>query len=447
MSLFSCLCNMQGNHIISVNHMQHETLLSRFNVFWAIILFYLIPIAGISAYNALGANNYNAWKVLSLGLLLCSLGTIAFYWLMSHWETEWRQSPQQDSVKAAAQTDEVLSSDISEEVSSPNFPSPTETEEYRSLACSLEVAQQSSQKLQGDIDFLTKDLDQLSVEKENLTNELLKISHENEQKDQEIDTLRVEINECRSSTHKQLEEQQAYIRDLQELIAEQKLLTEKKQQQVNLLETKVNDLTNQIKTLLQRAETNTSSFYTDSQSPNSSPSSLPTLSLSHEENDDFISNPEQQIRTTEEASQQLKRCLDIAQKLTGSHRFNNQFNAFIDSPADSFTLDLRRLCDALRSENNSAILLYSPKENQLLFANNQIKSLTGWSPEKFIQSFTEIVSSEDPWRQGIANLSIRSETQVKLSLKSKTGQEITLNGNLGMIPTGIFRQHAICVLY
>ncbi len=119
----------------------------------------------------------------------------------------------------------------------------------------------------------------------------------------------------------------------------------------------------------------------------------------------------------------------------------------LDSPADSFALDLRRLCDSLRSENSCTILLYSPKENQLLFANNQIKTVTGWSPDKFVQNFSDIMQDEAPWRQGIASLTMRSEAKVDLTFKMKSGQDISVHGLLGLIPTGIFRQHIIAVLY
>jgi hypothetical protein len=156
---------------------------------------------------------------------------------------------------------------------------------------------------------------------------------------------------------------------------------------------------------------------------------------------------EKQIRTDEEASQQLKRCLDIAQKFTVSNRFNSQINTFLDSPSDSFALDLRRLCDSLRSEKNSTVMLYSPKENKLLFVNNQVRALTGWSPEKFVQSFQTILYDDSTWKQGISSLSMRSEAQVKLSFKAKTGQDVTANAHLGMIPTGIFKHHTIAIVY
>ena len=211
---------------------------------------------------------------------------------------------------------------------------------------------------------------------------------------------------------------------------------------VGILETKVNDLTYEIKTLLKLAESHVSSISNTYQNTQDHEETTP------QHTEKVAAQPQDfQIQTSEEASQQLRKCIDIAQKITGSHRFGGQLHSLINSPIDSFTLDLRRLCDTLRSENNSCVLLYSPKESQLIFANNQIKSLTGWSPEKFTQAFFDIVQNTNEWKQSLASLSMRSEAQLNLSLKTKWGHEIAVHGQVGIIPTGIFRHHAIAVLY
>ena len=45
------------------------------------------------------------------------------------------------------------------------------------------------------------------------------------------------------------------------------------------------------------------------------------------------------------------------------------------------------------------------------------------------------------------SLAMRSEAQIQLGIKAKAGNDIIVQSHLGMIPTGIFRQHAIAVLY
>jgi hypothetical protein len=83
----------------------------------------------------------------------------------------------------------------------------------------------------------------------------------------------------------------------------------------------------------------------------------------------------------------------------------------------------------------------------MLFASNQIKTLTGWSPEKFAQNFSEILLDESEWKRGVSSLAIRSEAQIKLQLKTRFGPNLEVNASLGMIPTGIFRNHTIAVVY
>jgi len=211
------------------------------------------------------------------------------------------------------------------------------------------------------------------------------------------------------------------------------------------LETKVGDLTHEIKTLLHFAETRSASLLTDHQASPTLQESPPSVKV--EASFEPSLSIENSTQTTQEASQQLKNCLDMAQKIKGSQRFGSQIYSFLDSPADSFSLDLRRLCDRLRSETQSMILLYSPKDNQLLFASNKIKILTGWSPEKFAQIFFEILKDESEWKQGIDTLAMHNEAQIQLQLKTKSNQILIANAMLGLIPTGIFRNHIIAVLY
>ena len=99
-------------------------------------------------------------------------------------------------------------------------------------------------------------------------------------------------------------------------------------------------------------------------------------------------------------------------------------------------------------ENGSAIVFYSRKDNKVLFINNQSRNLLGWSPDKFVQSFNDIVDpSREAWKQGITSLAIKNDVQVSLKMKSKTGPQVEVQALLGIIPTGIFRHHILGVLY
>jgi len=392
------------------------TSFSRYRLLWIITLCYLLPLIAICAYPLINSGSTPNWDTLSIGLLLSCIGSLIIFWMMSRLE----------SVVYHPKIKAVL---IPQDASSTNTPNPltfVEIEKYTSATQS--------------IDNLQKRNEELDLELETLNQQLKEMALKHEQADMQVRHATLELEDHHQSTFQQLEEQQQQILALQNTIAEQKSQLDKRNQQMGTLETKVGDLTYEIKTLLKLAESHSSSL---SDLEESSPSS----SVLPDEEERPNTQTEKMISRPEEASNQLKRCLDIAQKITGSQRFNSHVNPLLNSAADNFTLDLRRLCDSLRSENSCTIILYSPKNNQILFVNNQIKTLTGWSPEKFTQHFPEILQDPSSWKQGITNLATRSEAQVKLTLKTRSGQETLVSGHLGLIPTGIFRQHAIAVLY
>lgn len=391
---------------------------SRHTIMWAVILCYLLPFIGLSAYGALASHALKNWNLLSLGLLFSSMGSLAIFLLLTRWERAWS-----DHLSTSQETA------IPEEIPLSPYTQAAPQEQIVSEQA-LKETQQTNNKLASDIETLLEELRQLGMEKERFQQQAQKAGSE--------------LEACKLAAYHELDQHKAYINDLQSSLAEQKGLIDKKQQQITLLETKVSDLTYEIKTLLQIAERHSETLSSSIQESDYTYSVAATLP----ESDLSDTQYEKQVHTAEEASRQLKRCLDIAQKITGSNRFNSQMSSFLDSPADSFALDLRRLCDTLRSESNSTILLYSPKENQALFANNQVKTLTGWSPEKFVQNFNEILdNSLQDWRQALSSLAAKNETTIKLSIKNKNGQNIDVHSHLGLIPTGIFRNHAIAVIY
>lgn len=417
--------------------MKWITSKSRYAILWAVIVCYLVPFIGLSAYSALVARAANSLHLLAVGLLLSAVGSLAMLWLLWLWQKMWRLSPPPASAPV-----QPLPAQPDEEVIEDSFPFSQEiVEEKIELEGLLQEMQEANLQLQLKLEEFSK---QAQDEKRQL--EL-----ERERHQQQAEQAFAELDALKQSSYAQLAQQKNMIAELQEVIAENKASAEKKQQQISQLETKVSDMRYEIRTLLHLAEAHQEPDFAEpppveaADAHHTRPPPMPDFPF---DDDVFNAVPEKQICTGAGASLQLRRCLDIAQKITGSNRFRGQLTSFLDSPSDGFTIDLRRLCDSLRSENNSCILLYSPKENQLLFANNQVKALTGWSPEKFVQDFFDILQdSAREWRQGLSSLSMKSEAQIKLSLKTKNGQDIAVRAHLGLIPTGIFRQHAIAVLY
>lgn len=358
--------------------MEKKTQNARYTIVLILLLCYLLPLVGLTLYATTITPASELWNVLSIGLALTFFCSLAIFWAIAS----------------------QVNTDVPREISTPPAP---QKNEYIEL---YQDAMKQNESLQEQIE-------KIKVESEGL--------HANTQAIQE------QLEEQKRAAVKQLQQQQTQIRELQGTIADQKSLLEKKQQQISQLDTKVNDLTYEIKTLLQLAEAHTSILNSEPKEPATQES---------------YSN-ERQIQNEDDASSQLKHCVDIAQKMTGS----SHFGSYTDSRLDTFSIDLRRLGDNLRTENGCAILLYSPKENQLLFANPQIKTFTGWSPDKFIQNFHDLIHNNDTWQRTISSLSMRNEASIQLGVKTKSGGETDLHGQLGVIPTGIFKHHVIAVLY
>lgn len=401
---------------------------SRHNILWTVILCYLFPFIGLSSIGAFMGRAPKNWFLLCIALLLSSIGSLIIYWILAKWESSFRTSENVFVNKAEILPNPVPSPIISEESSAQQI-SAVPSSEIIAAEKALQELKEVNIQLQSDIGSFVSELQHLEKEKE--------------QSQQCLNKVLADLENYKQTCLQQQEQYKIYINELQDQLAEQKQQAEKKQYQISHLETKVGDLTYEIKTLLKIAERHLESddtvFGEQNMFSDNSSSSL-------EESSEF--GAEKPISSSESASIQLKRCLDIAQKITGSNRFNTQISSFLDSPADSFTLDLRRLCDTLRSENNSTIVLYSPKENQPLFVNNRIRETTGWSPEKFIQNFGDIIQdSMHEWRQGLSSLALKPETAIQLSLKTKSGPNVTVKAHLAFIPTGIFRHYAIAVLY
>lgn len=393
--------------------MKQESSFSRYDLIWMIVLCYLLPLISLIAFSSFYTPQFSDWHAMSMGLMLAAFGTLILFWRISRLEKMRISDPCSDTLKTSYNNPDSEDKPI------------IDFQEYDLTKRSLDEAQQMQIRLLSEIDILNEEIAKLSSSKTEILNAK--------------ERLEEELDSSKLSTKNQMEKQQTYIRELQRTIVDQKTHVEKKQQHILQLETKVGDLTNEIKTLLQFAEARTNSLLSNEIREPITESVQP-LPLEEFSIDNYI-------KTTQEASIQLNHCLDIAQKIKGSQRFGSQIYSFLDSPADNFSLDLRRLCDRLRGEAESTILLYSPQDSQLLFCSNRIKSLTGWSPEKFSQNFLELLTNELEWKQGISSLMMRSEADIELQLRTRSGSPLKAKAVLGIIPTGIFRDHVIAVLY
>lgn len=313
---------------------------------------------------------------------------------------------------------------------------------FGSIAMFLELKNKESKKsilepsLESIEEHKDEDLKKYEDIESDLKEEIMFRNEEIQKLVQERDLERAEkerIKEDQSLQRQILEEklEEELIKNLHllENMSSLKTLLDKKQEEIDRLGGKIHDLTFEIKTLVQIAE------FSEEEKPE------PVQPI-------FLKTEPPFFEQSPDAKRQLRRCLDIAQKITGSYHIGGYQSRFRDMALDNYALDLRRLCDSLRSEKGAAVMVYSPKESKLLFINNHVKTLFGYSPEKFMQDFESIVQEGmGEWKKIISQLALISETKTSLIIKNKNNEDVVIQCLLGMIPTGIFKNHVLGVLF
>lgn len=431
----------------------------------ALIVFYLIPLLFFSWYSVSQMSLQKSWSLISLGLLLITICTFILMLLFYYWEQSIHSKPVATLIplqqpyytppeKEAKVTllDPALTFDHPSSIETTSFTGSKEgTKDLNLLQESLK--EQSEQ------------IDQLTCALESKEQELHKLTEENQQLLLDVQQVTQDFSDYKLFSEEQLKQKQYQLTNLQQTLEDQRSEMEKRQEQIYQLDTKVHDLSYEIKTLLYlnqdelavakpspspkssaalKAEESFVPYYQGTFAENIEPVSTHHETFS-EEPFDISENP---IKSPAEASQLLKKCINNAQKLTGANYYSNESSRYREFSSSYFAIDQRRLFESLRSEASALIVVYSQKELKVLFVNNQSKNLLGWSPEKFVADFSSIMQEGlNDWKKALSLLTNAPESQVRLLAKTKQGQEIVLNCHLGLIPTGLFRNYVIGVLY
>ncbi len=271
------------------------------------------------------------------------------------------------------------------------------------------------------------ELESLVIELETKVNELTKTLQEknfiSEGLEEELEQLRQQLQECKTELIAKDEEFRIKKDDLEQQMHQ-------KQQILEQLETQIHDLRYEIKTLLQLTEVDYSRFVMEQpKEDTSAPSShTPFYGV---------------VKREEEAKALLKRCLEVAQKISSGYRASSQ-----NLGGDPSALELRRLTDALKEQSGALVLLYDPSERRMLYASKESKNMLGWAPESFAHQFVEIAEEGLAfWETAVSQLSAKPQSSLVMGLKTKGGDELAFNAILGSISVGIFRSYAIAVLY
>jgi len=422
----------------------------RHSLFAAIVICYLMPLLFFTSYSIGLMSRHKSWSILTIGLLLVGGGTFFLMLCLYYWEQA-IQEKKGDPLARIRQLAFYPSGQSENKVTSLesllNF-SPLHDESIRETVHEI-------QQLKTHLKEAQEQKNQLMEVLEHKKSEQQRLEEESKQAQTKVQQVAQDFSDYKLFSEEQLKQKQLQLASLQQMIEDQRTEMEKRQEQIFQLDTKVHDLSYEIKTLLYLHEEETAPvtskatqlFKEDSFRAPSVVQPQETI-VNQKVDEEAIVSTETPIHTATEAVNLLKKCINIAQKLTGANYYGNEVSRYRDFSSSHYAIDQRRLFDSLRSETSGMIVVYSQKENRLLFVNNQVKVLLGWNPDKFIADFSSILQEGlTDWKKALSTVAQATDSQVHLLAKTRNGQEMLLNCHLGIIPTGLFRHYIIGVLY
>lgn len=426
----------------------------------AVVIFYLIPLLFFSILSMTIMPHYKSWTLFSLGLLLAVIGTFALTLLLYYWEQSVGGSKKELSQLFSLPAQDYSSTGSENKVTSldpsMDFEPPFSTEAH--AQADPQVSTKELNLLETALKANQEQQEQLAKALEMKSQELEAQVEENKQLELKAFQIAQDFADYKLFSEEQLKQKQLQLTALQQMIDDQRTEMEKRQDQIYQLDTKVHDLSYEIKTLLylneeEPPQVRFPSMFKEPEAPHAfAKGALPAAQEQTSGASQAVSHEayasENPVRTPLEASALLRKCINMAQKLTGANYHGNESSRYREFSTSYYAIDQRRLFDNLRGEPGALIIVYSQKENKLLFVNNESKTLLGWSPEKFVADFSSIVHEGiNDWKKALSMLANASDSQARLLAKTKQGQEIVLNCQLGAIPTGLFRNHVIGILY
>lgn len=387
-----------------------------FSLGLGILVCYLFPTVLLSTYTMHLLPLQESWQIFSYGIVGGILGALFLFILMI------RAEPKVEVKK------EIIEK-------GPIFEEPLDDEQAQEMTLLKEANDNWEKKwveLQSQLSVKNEEIEQAN-KRADLLQEQLQVS-------------KLELATFQKACEEQLQAKELFVQESQQASREQRVQIEKLQQHIAFLENKERDLHYEIRTLLQLT-----SFEKPIETPKiqeAIPQPQVMAPLNEEEEEEsspFVDSYQPFSPTTDDARNQLKRFIDTATKMTGAHYFGSTTSWM---PMDNYVLDLRRLFDGLSDENHYVVIVHSQKENKILFSNQLIKSILGWSSDKFVQNFSEIMQdSYEEWKRAVSQLTITPEVQLTVSAKSRSGKSIPFQCHLGAIYTGLFKNHAIGVMY
>lgn len=421
---------------------------SRASLALAIIGFYLVPIVLLSAYSVGLMPMNSSWSLFSVGLLSGAIGSCGLLLMIYRWENGLRQRLV-SAIKSSTPPTEVPqplpTPPPSHPVPKPAPPPPEiddekiRKENEKLIAEAISPWQCKHEQMISELNLKEEELKQSLEERKNMQSQIL--------------TLRGELDSFRDKMRLQLQQEQNHNAEFQKTIDEQRAQIESQQNHINAMESKVLDLSYEIKTLVsltnyenlekeksvEKTHAPSLTLYEPKKSPNTDPKISPISSAP------LSSQPNKSL---EAVSRQLTHFIDIAANMASVQNLHGVPSHLNDFAVDGYGLELRRLCENLNMENRYIVLLHSPKDNKIHFVNDHVKSVLGWTPEEFIRQFSTIIlKGKDEWQREIDLMESNREGILSMHLKTSASDAIQLQCHLRAITEGTFRNHVISVLY
>lgn len=279
---------------------------------------------------------------------------------------------------------------------------------------------------------------QLNLEMERKREEMRLAYLEFEDFRKEYSRLEEEASHVHGEAQNALKHKDSLLSEYQKTIGEQRMILEKKQRYISKLEGKVRDLMYEIRSLLQLE--NTPGGFGE----------IGGLDINDQEMIDSFLLPSTSPSKPYDLSVQLHKYIEKAENLTGMDHLGyvgGKSPRFLDLTLECYAVDRRRLFDTFKDENAGIVFIHSPMEGKFLFVNHIVKSLIGWSPEKFMKEFPRLLNKHyHEWQEAIGKIKTVKECSIRVALLNKEHQPKPFECYLGMISKGPFTNHVIGIL-
>ncbi len=302
-----------------------------------------------------------------------------------------------------------------------------------SRICQIEKKTFSKQKVQSPsidlkkVRLLARELEEQSRRERSLIKELDKLKGLHHYQEREYANLNEELQN-------KLDKKETILSEYRSTLKEQRKIIEKKQEETNILQVRLNDLKYEVENLLKLK--------------GGDPEEKEFFKVTNEEEKEAPSeNLESSYGLVDTIQGKLDRYVKMAVKLNGAHDFANKDYKYSELSLGSLIIDQRRLFDRLQNEDQDTVLVYSREEKSLVFINQQVKSLLGWSPDRFLKDFSFFIQKGSlQWTEALEDVKLDHQKSIRLLMKTRSGRDVLTHCYLKEVPSGIFRGYVLGIL-